>query len=185
MEVIKTAHNKIIVLFEAFIYGGRWAMVPMYVGLLATLGIYVWRFLVQLLELCHQSGSISEGNLMLAVLGLVDLTMIGNLIVMIMIGSYSIFVRPLGTGSTRPQWLEHISSGTLKVKIGTSLIGITSVHLLKDFVDSEALTREQIIRHVGIHLIFVISTLCLAFTDKVLHATTPHATTTPETTHVH
>lgn len=174
MNLISSAHDRVSRFFESFIYGGRWVIVPMYVGLLVTLFIYTWRFLIQLYVLCRDCSGMTEGNLMLGVLGLVDLTMIGNLIVMIMIGSYSIFVRRLHlTGEDRPQWLDHISSGTLKVKIGMSLVGISSIHLLKDFIDAEALSREYIGRQIVIHLVFVLSTIAIAYTERILHAPKP------------
>lgn len=181
MKIISPIHNRISRFFETFIYGGRWVIVPMYIGLLVTLVIYTWKFIFELIGLCHTFSCLPEAELMLRVLGLVDLVMIGNLILMIMIGSYSIFVRKFHLPEDdKPQWLEHISSGTLKVKIGTSLIGISSIHLLKDFIDAEALSREYIGRHVVIHIVFVLSTLAVALTDRIMH---PEQSNSTPTTH--
>ncbi len=156
--------------FERFIYAGRWLLSPMYVGLLVVLGVYVYRYLADLIELCHHFGSLTETDLMLAALAAVDTTMVANLLVFILIGSYSIFVRPLQIGHDAPQWLKSITSGTLKVKMSTSLIGISSIHLLRDFIGAETHSRELLLRHVGIHLVFIISTLALTYADKLAHS---------------
>lgn len=163
--------NWVIGLFETLIYGGRWIVAPMYVGLLVALVIYTYRYMAELIELCLHARVIEESSLMLTVLGLVDTTMIGNLLLLIMVGSYSIFIRKIGGEHDRPQWLEGISSSTLKIKMGASLIGISSVHLLRDFVGAETVGRELIGKHVIIHCVFIVSTLALAFSDKITHST--------------
>lgn len=153
--------------FQAIIFAGRWTIAPMYAGLLIALIIYSYKFCTLLAALVTQMFTISEEHLMLSVLSLVDISMVGNLIIMIMIGGYSIFLRRINLHGreNRPQWLDHINSGTLKVKMGTSLIGVSSIHLLKDFVGETGINYK----HIIIHLIFVASTLALAFTDKLLH----------------
>lgn len=156
--------------FERFIYGGRWVIAPMYVGLLIALVIYTYKFITQLIELCEKVRTITEADLMLSVLSLIDTVMIGNLILLIMIGSYAIFVRKFEIEiHERPHWLEHITSGTLKIKMGMSLIGVSSIHLLKDFIGTEAWNLEFIGKHVIIHIVFIISTIALAYTERISH----------------
>lgn len=169
-------------LFERFIYGGRWLLSPMYVGLLVVLGLYVWHYLAGLAELAHSFRTITETDIMLAALATVDAVMVANLLVFIMIGSYSIFVRPIASISAdAPGWLKTITSGTLKIKMGGSLIGISSIALLRDFVGADTHSVELLCKHVGIHLVFIVSTLALAYSDKMAHS---HVDTpAPETPH--
>ncbi len=157
-------------LFERFIYGGRWLLSPMYVGLLVVLGLYVWHYLTGLVELCYGFRSITETDIMLAALSTVDAVMVANLLAFIMIGSYSIFVRALvNMSADQPAWLKTITSDTLKIKMSTSLIGISSVRLLRDFIELDS-SRELLYKHAGIHLVFLISVLILAYSDKLSHS---------------
>ncbi len=133
------------------------------------LGVYVWHSLCEIVALFRHLDSITEANLMLATLSAVDGTMVANLVAFIMIGSYATFVRPL-TFRDCPHWLQNISSGDLKLKMSTSLIGITSIHLLRDFVDAEAQTAEMLYKHVGLHIIFLVSAMAVAWVDKTTHA---------------
>ncbi len=156
-------------LFERFIYGGRWLLSPMYVGLLVVLGLYVWHYLTGLIELVHAFRSITETEIMLAALATVDAVMVANLLVFIMIGSYSIFVRSIvGMTADQPNWLKTITSGTLKIKMGGSLIGISSIQLLRDFIGTE-IAPDLLYKHVGVHLVFLVSTIALAYSDKLSH----------------
>lgn len=157
--------------FEGFLYGSRWILAPMYAGLVLSLLIYCVKFLIELWDLCLHGVHQTEAEVMLVVLGLVDITMIANLILMIMIGGYTIFVRALKFHKLedRPQWLNHINSGTLKVKMGMSLLGVTAIHLLKDFVDAEKVSWETMWKRLLIHGIFIVSSIVLAFVDKMLH----------------
>lgn len=173
--------------FEHFIYGGRWVLSPMYVGLLVTLVLYTIRFLQQLYDLCSHFVGLTENELMLGVLQAVDSVMVANLVVLIMVGSYCIFVRRMEMSEhDRPQWLNGIDSSTLKVKTGMSLVGVSSIHLLRDFIEAGTLTRELILRQVAIHLVFVVSTLALAFTGRLTHGTalsSPPSPSTPDPHH--
>lgn len=187
-RVANHLHNRVFGFFEAFIYSGRWVIAPMYVGLFFALVIYTLKFIEELREItCQFFGiesvpffHIEETLLLLRVLSLVDITMIGNLIIMIMIGSYSIFIRKF-ENTDKPQWLEHISASTLKIKMGMSLMGVSSIHLLKDFIDAKEISWDIIAKHGTIHTIFIISTLALAYADKLMHnthtETPPHAPT--------
>lgn len=171
---VSSANSKLFRFFENFIYGGRWLIAPMYVGMLVVLGVYTYNFIHQIWELILHFQTMHEGEMIASVLGLVDILMIANLIIMIMVGGYHIFVRRFNimAADERPQWLEHISSGTLKTKMGMSLIGVSSIHLLRDFVSDGPINWELVGKHAGIHLIFVISTIALAYTDKLMHSHT-------------
>lgn len=164
---------------ECVIYGARWVIAPMYLGLFVALIAYTYKFLIALYELVIKITIISDANLLLSVLSLIDTVMIGNLILIITIGSYTIFVRKLECigEHDKPQWLNSIDSGSLKVKMGMSLIGVSSIHLLKDFIEAEVANREVIYKHVAIHIVFILSTLALAVTNKLTHSNvTAHET---------
>lgn len=161
--------------FERFIYSGRWLLSPMYVGLLVVLGLYVWHYITDLIDLCRHFGAASETTLMLAALATVDTVMVANLLAFIMIGSYTIFVRQLKLTDDAPQWLRTITSGTLKTKMGTSLVGISSIRLLRDFIGDETLSHETLYKHVGLHLVFLVSAFVLANIDRLSHPAAPDA----------
>ncbi len=110
--------------------------------------------------------------LTLAVLGLIDVVMIANLLIMVIIGGYETFVSRLNLEGhpDQPEWLSHVNAGILKVKLATALIGISSIHLLKTFIDVDKHTDKAVIWQVGIHLTFVVSAVFLAWIER---ATTP------------
>jgi uncharacterized protein (TIGR00645 family) len=158
---------------EISLYSSRWMLAIMYLGMIAAMGAYTFRFLIELVHMCTQFRRTTEETLLIVVLSLVDITMIGNLIYIIMLGGYSIFVREIKTDEyqDKPRWLNNINSGTLKIKMGVSLIGVSSVHLLKIFVDSEQWTWHEVGKKCTIHGMFIISTIALAWVDSYLH---PH-----------
>lgn len=164
--------------FEHLIFAGRWVIAPMYVGLLFVLGVYVWHSCLAVFDLFYRVNGIDESDLMLVTLGAVDAMMVANLVAFVMIGSYSIFVRTL-TFDDSPTWLVNITSGILKIKMSTSLIGITSIHLLRDFVGAEKVEWDLITKHGSIHLVFLVSALALT----VINRHTPHAAVTPPAPH--
>lgn len=186
-HIINRTHNRINAAAETLIYGGRWVIAPMYVGLLAALVVYTLRFLKELYHLCMGGLHMTEGELMLSVLSLIDTCMLGNLILLIMIGSYSIFIKKLEfPAHNRPQWLDHITSGSLKIKMGMSIVGVSSIHLLKTFIDAQSIPVDLMVKQGALHLLFVISGLGIAYIDKLSHGapTDPHATiSTPPSTH--
>ena len=156
---------------EKFVYASRWLLAPMYVGLVFALGVYAFKFLLELKELIWTANTSTEAEVMLIVLGLVDITMIANLILMIVLGGWTIFIEAMDFSSngSKPQWLNHISAGTLKVKMGMSLLGVTAIHLLKDFVDAEKMSWDTLWKRILIHGIFILSALILAIIDWILH----------------
>jgi uncharacterized protein (TIGR00645 family) len=165
--------DKLARVLGRLVYAGRWLLLPMYTGLALVLVFYVWHYVADLYTLCLGFRKMSEADLMLAVLTTVDTVMLGNLLAFIMIGSYAIFVQPFDVGTGAPGWLRTITSSTLKTKISTALIGITSIHLLRDFIGAERESMEVLTRHLIIHGVFIASAIGLAFTDRLGHGTKP------------
>lgn len=129
--------NKVEQALENIIFASRWIQAPLYAGLIAAGVIYAWKFLEHLLHMVHDIQSLTETQVMLGVLTLVDITMVANLLTMVIIGGYATFVSRLDlTGHPdRPDWLEHIDAGTMKVKLAGSLVGVSGIHLLQTFIN--------------------------------------------------
>ena len=151
------------------IFLSRWLQAPLYFGLIAAQAVYVYRFMVELGHLIAQTTSIGEHEIMLAVLGLIDVVMIANLLIMVIIGGYETFVSRLNLKGhpDQPEWLSHVNTGVLKVKLATALIGISSIHLLKTFIEAEKQDDRKILWQVAIHCTFLISALVLAWIDRI------------------
>lgn len=155
---------------EKLIFASRWLQAPLYVGLIAAQAVYVYRFLVELAHLVTSVNSLSENEVMLMVLGLIDVVMIANLMIMVVIGGYETFVSRLNLQDhpDQPDWLEHVTAGTIKVKVATALIGISSIHLLKTFINAPQMEDRTMQWQVIIHVTFLISALALAYTDRIV-----------------
>lgn len=162
--------NRIINPMEKLIFASRWLQAPLYLGLILAQGVYVYQFMHELALLISQVGNLTEAQVMLIVLGLIDVVMIANLLIMVIIGGYETFVSRLDLEDNpdQPEWLSHVNAGVLKVKLATALIGISSIHLLKTFINAEQLADRVIIAQVVIHLSFLISALAIAWTDRVM-----------------
>jgi len=158
--------------FENIIFASRWVQAPLYGGLIVGAALYSYKFLVELIHLCATVQSITEEVLMLGVLTLVDITMVSNLLIMVIIGGYATFVSRIHLESheDRPDWLQKIDAGTLKVKLAGSLVGVSGIHLLKTFINIENKSIDQVKWQIVIHVVFLFSTLMLALTERVLHA---------------
>ncbi|MBI5900192.1 MAG: TIGR00645 family protein [Rhodocyclales bacterium] len=158
---------------EGFIFWSRWLQAPLYLGLIAAQGVYVYQFMHELLHLITKAGSLSESEVMLIVLGLIDVVMIANLLVMVIIGGYETFVSKLDLEGNpdQPEWLSHVNAGVLKVKLAVALISISSIHLLRTFINAPQVEDRVIIAQVAIHASFLISALAIAWTDKVMMQT--------------
>ncbi|MCL2075781.1 MAG: TIGR00645 family protein [Betaproteobacteria bacterium] len=162
---------------EKLIFCSRWLQVPLYLGLIVALGVFAFYFFVELYRMITGAGIQSEYDVMLIMLGLVDLVMIANLVVMVIIGGYETFVSHLKLDDhpDQPEWLSHISAGVLKIKLSTAIISISSIHLLKTFIyandPNKALATENWVAQVAIHLTFIISALAIAYTDKLMYQT--------------
>ncbi|MHC9083416.1 TIGR00645 family protein [Luteimonas sp. RIT-PG2_3] len=118
------------------IFGSRWLQLPLYLGLIIAQCVYVFLFLKELWHLVHGANTLTEQGIMLLVLGLIDVVMISNLLVMVIVGGYETFVSRLGLHNhpDQPEWLSHVNASVLKVKLAMAIIGISSIHLLKTFI---------------------------------------------------
>lgn len=173
------------------IFASRWLQLPLYVGLIAAQAIYVWQFwteLVHLIEaafgdahalelLAHSVGAtgnapdrLTETLLMLVVLGLIDVVMISNLLIMVIVGGYETFVSRMNLEGhpDQPEWLSHVNASVLKVKLATAIIGISSIHLLKTFINAGAYEEKQLMWQTIIHIAFLLSAMAIAVTDRLL-----------------
>ncbi|GAB2955718.1 TIGR00645 family protein [Nonomuraea fastidiosa] len=152
----------------------RWIQVPLYLGLIVAQVVYVWRFMAELVHLVHLGfgGTPPETTVMLIVLGLVDVVMISNLLIMVIIGGYETFVSRLRIEGhpDQPQWLSHVNANVLKVKLAMAIIGISSIHLLQIFINAArpTITDRELIWKTLIHLTFVVSALALAWIDRIM-----------------
>ena len=158
-----------------FIFLSRWLQAPLYFGLIVAQGVYVYHFLIELFHLLQKAHYIKEKEIMLTVLGLIDVVMIANLLIMVIVGGYETFVSRLRLEGhpDQPEWLSHVNAGVLKVKLATALIGISSIHLLKTFIEigTPSTTYETVFWQIMVHLTFVVSALLLAYTDRVSTST--------------
>jgi len=151
------------------IFFSRWLQAPLYFGLIVAQGVYVYHFIIELWHLLGEARTITEENIMLTVLGLIDVVMIANLLIMVIVGGYETFVSRLNLQKhpDQPEWLSHVNAGVLKVKLAMALIGISSIHLLKTFIEVERLDDRVVISQVAIHMTFVLSALLLAYVDRM------------------
>jgi uncharacterized protein (TIGR00645 family) len=176
----------------ALIFASRWLQLPLYLGLIVAQGIYVWLFWQELYylvmatfgdgsALAHVLDSVTvEGGvrpakpnetvLMLVVLGLIDVVMISNLLIMVIVGGYETFVSRLNLEGhpDQPEWLSHVNASVLKVKLATAIIGISSIHLLKTFINAAAYDEKTIVAQVAIHITFLVSALAIAYADRLV-----------------
>jgi len=159
-----------------FIFATRWLQAPLYLGLIVAQGAYVYHFMVELAHLVEHTPTISETDIMLVVLGLIDVVMIANLLVMVIVGGYETFVSRLYTEGhvDNPEWLSHVNASTMKIKLSMALIGISSIHLLKTFINAPNLEVKTMEWQVYIHLTFVASAVALAYTDKLMQKNAEH-----------
>lgn len=157
----------------ATIFVSRWLQAPLYLGLIVAQGVYVWQFMGELWHLVSDLGHLDEESIMLIVLGLVDVVMVANLLIMVIIGGYETFVSriDLKNHPDQPEWLSHVNANVLKVKLAMSIVGISSIHLLRTFINAEHLTEATMLWQTLIHLTFVVSALALAYIDKVMQGT--------------
>jgi len=164
------------------IFMSRWLQVPLYLGLIVAQAVYVWQFMIELWHLfsdvvLHSGASVTEESIMLAVLGLVDVVMIANLLIMVIIGGYETFVSRirLDDHPDQPEWLSHVNANVLKTKLAMSIIGISSIHLLRTFIEARTTLQQPngsdvLLWQTLIHLAFIASAMALAWIDKISHA---------------
>ena len=171
-----TSVHRVEQLFESLIFGSRWIQAPLYGGLIVAELLYAAKFLTELWHMVVHFREETETLFMLGVLSLIDVTMVANLLTMVIIGGYATFVSKLDldTHPDRPEWLTHVDPGTIKIKLAASLVGISSIHLLKAFVDVTNENPEHIKWKIFIHLTFLGSAIFLAYTDKLMQRDRKH-----------
>ena len=174
------------------IFASRWLQLPLYLGLIAAQGVYVLHFLVELWHLIEAAfgsqaalqhliasigykqtvaiTSLNETVIMLVVLALIDVVMISNLLIMVIVGGYETFVSRMNLEGHRdqPEWLSHVNASVLKVKLATTIIGISSIHLLKTFINADNYTDRVLIAQTAIHITFLLSAIAIAYTDQIM-----------------
>ena len=179
-----------------FIFASRWLQFPLYLGLILAQGVYVFHFWVELTDLigaalgneaalkhildavavegAPRPTKLNETTIMLVVLGLIDVVMISNLLIMVIIGGYETFVSRMDLDShpDQPEWLSHVNASVLKVKLATAIIGISSIHLLKTFINAKAYDEKTLMYQTIIHMTFLFSALAIAVTDYIMEKAT-------------
>ena len=172
-----------------FIFWTRWLQAPLYVGLIVAQMVYVYIFWVELVHLVQASfghkeslellvksigyvGEVSfnETVIMLVVLALIDVVMISNLLIMVIVGGYETFVSRMGLEGhpDQPEWLSSVNASVLKVKLATAIIGISSIHLLKTFINAAHYDEKTLIAQTGIHITFLLSAMAIAAADRIM-----------------
>jgi uncharacterized protein (TIGR00645 family) len=180
------------------IFSSRWLQLPLYLGLIAAQAVYVFHFWVELVHLLEAAfgnqtalaqlvksigykdsvavTGLNETIIMLVVLALIDVVMISNLLIMVIVGGYETFVSRMNLDDhpDQPEWLSHVNASVLKVKLATAIIGISSIHLLKTFINAANYTEQVLMWQTVIHITFLLSAMAIAYTDRLMsHTTAP------------
>ena len=174
------------------IFASRWLQLPLYLGLIAAQAVYVWHFLFELWHLIssafgsssdlqtlvtsvgYKAGTeitgLNETLIMLVVLALIDVVMISNLLIMVIVGGFETFVSRLNLQDhpDQPEWLNHVNASVLKVKLATAIIGISSIHLLKTFINAANYDEKVLLWQTLIHITFLFSAMAIAYTDRLM-----------------
>lgn len=158
------------------IFASRWLQLPIYLGLIIVQGIYAYKFTKSLYSLIMNLNEMDSDTIMLAVLNLIDVVMIANLLVMVIVGGYETFVSKLNVDEhlDQPEWLDHVNSTILKVKLSMAIISISSIHLLQTFINASKLAEKVIMWEVIIHIAFIISAIAMAHIDRLLNSAHKH-----------
>ena len=164
-----TPARNLEVFIERIVMGSRWLQAPLYIGLVAVLGVVVVKFPFKIWELVRKAISAEEADLVLAVLSLVDLIMVANLVVMVIISGYENFVSHIDADGTRDRlaWFGKLDAGSLKIKLASSIVAISSIHLLQRFLEAGDYDNSKLYALVVMHMTFVLSALMLTYIDKV------------------
>ncbi len=166
-----------------FIFSSRWLQLPLYLGLIVAQCVYVFLFLKELWDLVLHASHFGEQEIMLAVLGLIDVVMISNLLVMVIVGGYETFVSRLRLEGhpDHPEWLGHVNAGVLKVKLAMAIIGISSINLLRTFIEAGSIgtpeahaTAQGVMWQTIIHVVFIGSAIGIAYVDRLSQDTREH-----------
>ena len=185
-------------LLPRLIFSSRWLQLPLYLGLILAQAVYVFHFLAELFHLVEAAfgsvdalgklvasvgykstvsvTSLNETIIMLVVLALIDVVMISNLLIMVIVGGYETFVSRLNLEGhpDQPEWLSHVNASVLKVKLATAIIGISSIHLLKTFINADNYTEKVLMWQTLIHVTFLLSALAIAWTDRLMSPPAHH-----------
>jgi len=177
------------------IFASRWLQLPLYLGLILAQCVYVFHFWVELKDLIGAAMGnadslkhildavtvpgaprpikLTETTIMLVVLGLIDVVMISNLLIMVIIGGYETFVSRMHLEGhpDQPEWLSHVNASVLKTKLAMAIIGISSIHLLKTFINAANYTTETMMFQTIIHVAFLLSAMAIAYTDRIVMTT--------------
>jgi uncharacterized protein (TIGR00645 family) len=157
---------------EKTLFGARWLLVPMYLGLSVLLVIATVKFIQELIHMLPAILAMSETDFLIAALALVDLVLVGSLIVMVMISGYENFVSRLDfeAGDEKLSWVGKLDAGTLKIKLAVTIVAISAIHLLKSFMNAHQVPNDKLMWMVIIHLTFVVSAVGLAYIDRLAFA---------------
>jgi len=164
-----TDHSKLASAIERGILASRWLLAPLYLGLTVSLLLLLVKFVQGTVELARQTGTEDANKLITGILSLVDLSLMGNLLVMVMFAGYENFVSRFGeiTKANRPDWMGNVGFGALKLKLMTSIIAIAAIHMLEDFMHVAEIDNRELGWSVGILVAFVVSGLLLALMDRL------------------
>ena len=156
--------------FERILFAMRWLLAPLYFGLGLMLVLFVVQLVRELIHIFESALSIAEVDLILASLTLIDMTLVASLIVMVMLSGYENFVSKLDLEGAEKTlaWLGKLDAGSLKIKVAASIVAISSIHLLKAFMNYESVPTEKLIMLIVTHLTFVVSALLLAVMDRII-----------------
>ena len=156
----------------ALMFMSRWLQLPLYLGLIVAQAVYVWQFMRELWHLLKTmaDSTLTEVDTMLIVLGLIDVVLISNLLIMVIIGGYETFISRLGLDGhpDEPEWLSHVNPAVLKVKLAAAIIGISSIHLLTTFIRAGSLSEKQMLWQTLIHITLLLSALAIAGIERIL-----------------
>lgn len=152
---------------EKVIIAARWLLVVFYLGLGAALVVYAISFIYKFIKIAGGVLEYEEGEMILAMLGLIDAALVASLLVMVMISSYENYVSRLENANAELSWLGKLDSGSLKIKVASSIVAISSIHLLQVFLNANQYTDTKIVMFMLLHLTFVVSALLLAFVDRI------------------
>jgi uncharacterized protein (TIGR00645 family) len=192
LPAVERANARPIPVLPRLIFASRWLQLPLYLGLILAQAVYVFHFWVELVHLIEAAfgneaalaklivsigyrpetslAGLNETIIMLVVLALIDVVMISNLLIMVIIGGYETFVSRmyLEEHPDQPEWLSHVNASVLKVKLATAIIGISSIHLLKTFINAQNYSEKVLIAQTAIHIAFLFSAMAIAATDRIM-----------------
>ncbi len=154
---------------ENALYASRWLLAPIYIGLSLALLMLGLKFFQEVFHFMPIIFSTKEADLVLVILSLVDMALVGGLLVMVMLSGYENFVSAIDIkeGAEKLSWLGKLDAGSLKQKVAASIVAISSIHLLKAFMNAEHIANEKLMWYVIIHITFVLSAIGMAYVDRM------------------